>query len=118
MTQARTCLIFTLLALALLVSHAAFAQESKSDVDAGKALYDSFQCWQCHGYEGQGGRSGPRIVPADPYIVFSTLVRYTNLMPAYSPSELSDTQLKLIYEFVRSIPEPPALEEVTRMGLD
>mgnify|MGYP001227853641 CR=1 FL=1 len=118
MTQVRTCLIFTLLGLALLVSHAVFAQESKSDVDAGKALYDSFQCWQCHGYEGQGGRSGSRIVPADPYIVFSTLVRYTNLMPAYSPAELSDAQLKLIYEFVRSIPAPPPLEEVTRMGLE
>jgi mono/diheme cytochrome c family protein len=118
MTQARTCLTFTLLGLALLVSHAAFAQESKSDVDAGKALYDSFQCWQCHGYEGQGGRSGSRIVPVDPYIVFSTFVRYTDLMPAYSPAELSDAQLKQIYEFVRSIPAPPPLEEVSRMGLE
>lgn len=118
MTQARKCLFFTLLGLALLFSHVVFAQESESDVIAGKALYNSFQCWQCHGYEGQGGRSGPRIVPVDPYVVFSTFVRYTDLMPAYSPRELSDDQLKQIYAFVRSIPAPSPLEEVTRMGLE
>jgi mono/diheme cytochrome c family protein len=119
MTQVRKCLFFTLLGLALLFPHVAFAQESESDVSSGKALYDSFQCWQCHGYEGQGGRSGPRIAQtAYPYSVFAIFVRYTNLMPAYSPDVLSDAQLRDIYEFVRSIPAPPALEEISKLDFE
>jgi mono/diheme cytochrome c family protein len=119
MTQVKSYLIITLLGLAVLAPHAAFAQESESDVSSGKALYDSFQCWQCHGYEGQGGRAGPRIAPTDfPYIAFAQFVRHTNLMPAYSPNVLNDDQLKEIYEFVRSIPAPSALEDISKLDFE
>jgi mono/diheme cytochrome c family protein len=114
MTQAKSYLVIALLGLAVLASYAALAQESEPDVSSGKALYDSFQCWQCHGYEGQGSRAGPRIARTHyPYIAFATLVRHTNLMPAYSPNVLSDAQLRDIYAFVRAIPEPPALEDIS-----
>ena len=87
------------------------AQETGS-TDSGRQLYETYQCWQCHGYEGQGG-AATRIAPTVyPFEAFARLVRNTNLMPAYSPNSLSDAQLRQIYEFVRSRPEPPPLEDI------
>ncbi len=97
----------------------AWTQESGDDVGEGRALYVSQQCWQCHGYEGQGSIAGVRIAPTlYPYEAFARLVRYPNLMPAYSPKVLSDEQLQLIYAYVRSIPEPPPLEEIPELDFD
>ena len=99
----------------------AFPQEpeGEEDVREGRALYESQQCWQCHGHEGQGSVAGVRIAPTlYPYEAFSQLVRHTNLMPAYSPNVLSDGQLRLIYAFVQSIPEPPPLENIPELDFD
>ncbi len=97
----------------------AWAEEPGDDVREGRALYVSQQCWQCHGHEGQGGVAGNRIAPTRyPYEAFARLVRFTNLMPAYSPKVLSDKQLRLIYAYVRSIPEPPPLEEIPGLDFD
>ena len=119
MRPGRIHLVITILCLVVLAPHAALAQQAESDVSSGKSLYDSFQCWQCHGYEGQGGSSGVRIAPTNyPYIAFAQLVRFTNLMPAYSPNVLSDAQLRDIYEFVRSIPAPPEHEDITILNFE
>ena len=108
-----------ILLLWVLVSTAAFSQDSEETVREGRALYESQQCWQCHGYEGQGSVAGVRIAPTlYPYEAFALLVRHTNLMPAYSPNVLSDEQLRLIYAFVRYIPEPPPLEEIPELDFD
>ncbi|MCY3989116.1 MAG: cytochrome c [Gammaproteobacteria bacterium] len=97
----------------------AWSDEPANDVREGLALYISQQCWQCHGYEGQGGVAGVRLAPTLlPYEAFARLVRFTNLMPAYSPKVLGDEQLRLIYAYVRSIPEPPALEEIPELDFD
>ena len=97
----------------------AWSQEPNDDVREGRELYRSQQCWQCHGYEGQGGVAGVRIAPTlYPFEAFARLVRYTNLMPAYSPKVLSDEQLRAIYAYVRSIPEPPPLEEIPELNFD
>lgn len=88
-------------------------------VREGRALYSSHQCWQCHGYEGQGSAAGARIAPTlYPFEAFSRLVRHTNLMPAYSPNVLSEDQLRLIYAYVASIPEPPPLDEIPGLDFD
>ena len=96
-----------------------WSHEPEDDAREGRKLYVSQQCWQCHGYEGQGGVAGDRIAPTTyPYEAFARLVRFTNLMPAYSPKVLSDEQLRLIYAYVRSIPEPPPLEEIPELNFD
>jgi len=88
------------------------AQESGSGADAGRQLYTAYQCWQCHGYEGQGG-AAPRIGPTVyPFEAFAAFVRHSNEMPAYSPNVLSDADLRRIYEFVRTQPVPPAAAEI------
>ena len=97
----------------------AWSEEPNDDARKGRELYRSQQCWQCHGYEGQGGVAGVRIAPTlYPFEAFARLVRYPNLMPAYSPKVLSDEQLRAIYAYVRSIPEPPPLEEIPELNFD
>ncbi len=112
----RGVLVISLWALG---SAVAYTQEPDDDVREGRALYDSHQCWQCHGYEGQGSVAGVRVAPTlYPYEAFARLVRHTNLMPAYSPNVLSEEQLRLIYAFVQSIPEPPPLEDIPELGFE
>ena len=112
----RGVLVISLWALG---STVAYTQEPDDDVREGRALYDSHQCWQCHGYEGQGSVAGVRIAPTlYPYEAFARLVRHTNLMPAYSPNVLSEEQLRLIYAFVQSIPEPPPFEDIPELDFE
>lgn len=82
--------------------------------DEGRAAYVEHGCYQCHGYDGQGGFAGVRIAPDPlPYSAFAALVRYpANLMPAYPPPLLSDAQLKLIHDYVVSIPQPTPAAEI------
>jgi mono/diheme cytochrome c family protein len=91
-------------AAALFSAGALYAQET----EGGKTLYVTYGCYQCHGYEGQGGVSGPRIGPSPyPFLTFSQLVRRpANVMPAYAPSVLDDATLETIYQYVRAVPEP------------
>ncbi len=81
-------------------------------VDEGRELYLSFQCWQCHGYEGQGGAAARIASISYPVEAFARFLRNPKVMPAYPPSMLSDDEVRLIYDYVRSIPEPPALEDI------
>lgn len=78
-----------------------------------RELFVAYGCYQCHGFEGQGG-AALRIAPSPyPFEAFATLVRRpANEMPAYPASALSDEQLRAIYRYVRSIPEPRPLESI------
>ena len=106
----------SLVLLACAIASMAVAQNNSATVSSGRQLFESFQCWQCHGYEGQGG-VGPRIAgTVYPFEAFSRLVRHTTLMPAYSPNVLSDDELRTIWEFMRAQPEPPALDDIPEMG--
>jgi mono/diheme cytochrome c family protein len=94
---------------------AGYAQE-RADLDGGE-LYVNFGCHQCHGYEGQGSQASPpnpRIAPTPyPLEAFSVFIRTpVRLMPAYSPSVMSDDQLRAIYDYVGSMPEPPAVNDI------
>jgi mono/diheme cytochrome c family protein len=74
-----------------------------------RELFVRYGCYQCHGYEGQGGEA-LRIAPsAYPFEAFAAKVRKpANEMPAYAPEVLSDADLQALYRYVRAIPEPPA----------
>src|SRR5882672_1150042 len=99
----RTKRIACAAAMLALGSALAVAQPAPAD----RALFVSYGCYQCHGYEGQGGEA-LRIAPsAYPFEAFATRVRKPmNEMPAYAPEVLSDADLQGIYRYVRSIPEP------------
>ena len=84
----------------------------------GRALYLDFQCWQCHGYEGQGG-AAPRIASISyAFEAFERFVRFPNVMPAYPPDLLDDDSLRRIYAFVQSLPAPPRREDIPALNAD
>ena len=84
------------------------------NADTGKKLYVSYGCWQCHGYEGQGGAAGPRLAPRPlPLAGFSRYVRRpTNQMPPYTVKVVPDADLEHIHAFLTSRPAAPAASSI------
>ena len=74
----------------------------------GKKLFSGYGCYECHGRQGQGAGTGPRIGP--PRIPLATVLRYvrapTGQMPPYTAKVVSDQELADIYSFLASIPAP------------
>ncbi len=95
---------------------AAATQEDEA-IDRGKKDFVEVGCYQCHGYQGQGG-AGPRIAPKPLSLeAFTRLVRRPpNVMPAYSPKVLSDEQLKRIHKYLESIPEDPEVSTLPALS--
>ena len=104
-------LILLVVGAAVLLAGAAIGASATQDsdlVERGRADYVEVGCYQCHGYQGQGG-DGPRLAP-DPIALekFIRLVRQpANVMPAYSPKVLEDEQLERMHSYLESIPQPP-----------
>jgi ubiquinol-cytochrome c reductase cytochrome c subunit len=84
------------------------------NADTGKKLFVSVGCYQCHGYEGQGGSAGPRLAPRPlPYAGFSRYVRRpTNQMPPYTERLVPDADLAHIYAYLQSRPAPPPVSGI------
>jgi mono/diheme cytochrome c family protein len=101
MTKIITAAAISLLAL----SSAAYAA---GDAKKGKIAFEKNGCWQCHGYQGQGGIAGPALQRTQlPYEALNTFVRETSgAMPPYTKKILSDGDLEDIYAFLQSIPAP------------
>ena len=78
-----------------------------ASADKGKIAYVKNGCWQCHGFVGQGGITGPALAPdPKPLAVISVFVRNTNgAMPPYQKTILSDEDLADIYVYLQSIPK-------------
>ena len=81
------------------------------NAEAGKKLFVSDGCYQCHGYEAQGSNAtGPRLGPRP--IAFAAFSRYvrqpTGQMPPYTTKVVSDADLTNIYAFVSSRLAPAA----------
>ncbi len=84
------------------------AVQGSNPVEQGREEYIELGCYQCHGYQGQGG-AAPRLAP-DPISLenFMRIVRRPpNVMPAYSPAVVSEEQLERIHAYLGSIPQPP-----------
>lgn len=84
------------------------------DAESGKKLYNSVGCWTCHGYSGQGARTGARLAPNPlPFALFARYVRAPGGdMPPYTTKTVSDAQLADIYAFLKSIPRPRDAKEI------
>ena len=84
------------------------------NAEAGKKLWTAIGCWQCHGYEAQGGAAGPRLASRNlAWGVFSAYVRRpTNLMPPYTDKVLSTADLAHIYVYVISRPAPTPVANI------
>ena len=84
------------------------------NAETGKKLWTSYGCWQCHGYEGQGGAAGPRLASRPlPFARFSGYVRRpTNQMPPYSEKVMPDVDLAHMYAYLQSRPAPPPVASI------
>jgi len=84
------------------------------NAETGKKLFVSYGCWQCHGYEGQGGAAGPRLASRPlPFAAFSRYIRRpTNQMPPYTEKVVPDADLAHIHAFLQSRPAPAAVQSI------
>jgi len=83
------------------------------NIQNGKKIYSSYGCYQCHGYEGQGG-VGPRLAPRPTaFAAFSKYIRQpTGEMPPYTVKVVSDKEAADIYAFLQSIAPPPPANSI------
>lgn len=113
----------TVLVLVLLVAWAprAPAQSAQPAGNArnGGALYVDRGCWQCHGLAGQGGGiAGPRLAGrVQVWAAFSRYVRQpTEEMIPYTAKVLPDNELADIFEWLRTLPPPPAVDSLSLLS--
>lgn len=98
-------------AAALLAGNAGAAPAS---AEKGKAAFVRHGCWQCHGYQGQGGVTGPKLAPDPlPFEALSAFVRTTSRnMPPFREEILSNEDLADIYAYLESIPKGPDAKSI------
>ena len=90
----------------LLVAFAVFSTcAAAADANKGKDAYAQHGCWQCHGYVGQGGVTGPKLAPNPmPLAAMNVFVRNSNrAMPPYQKEILSDADLADIHAYLSTI---------------
>ena len=96
---------------AILLSLAALALSQAAlgagTAEKGKATYVKHGCWQCHGFDGQGGSAGSKLAPSPMALeAMSAFVRNTSgAMPPYTKAILSDADLADIHAFLQSLPK-------------
>ena len=85
-----------------------------ASAEKGKSAYLKHGCWQCHGYEGQGGITGPALAPnTKPLAFISAFVRNTNgAMPPYQKAVLSDEDLADIHAYLETRPKAPDYKSI------
>ena len=104
-TNAMPCRPLRLATFAFAIGALAHAAGAAPDE---RSPYVANGCYQCHGYAGQGGAGARLARTAYSFEAFAALVRRpANEMPAYAPQVLDDGELKAIYDYLRSLPEPP-----------
>ncbi len=109
--------LFVMVVLPALAISAAFcAQTSKgADGENGKKLFGSVGCYECHGYLGQGGTTGPREL-APPRFRSQPSQNLCELLWTrcrhFTVKVLTDSQLADIYAYLESIPQPPPAKSI------
>ena len=93
--------------LLLAVLGASQAALAAGSAEKGKTAYAQHGCWQCHGFAGQGGITGPKLAPDPmPLEALSAFVRNTRgAMPPYQRAILSDADLADIHAYLQSLPK-------------
>jgi mono/diheme cytochrome c family protein len=104
-----------LLTIAAVVSTAMWAQTNAGDKKNGERLYVKNGCYQCHGYQGQGGLAGARLAQTKLTLAaFTAFVRNppSGGMPPYRAKVMSDQELSDVYAHILTFPTPPPVANV------
>jgi mono/diheme cytochrome c family protein len=80
-----------------------------ASAEKGKTAFVQHGCWQCHGFQGQGGVTGPKLAPEPlPLETFTAFVRTSNrTMPPYMEAILSNEDLADIHAYLETLPKAP-----------
>jgi mono/diheme cytochrome c family protein len=98
----------------LLAPQASPVNAPKGNAESGKALFTKIGCFECHGREGQGAVTGPRL-NQNPitFARFNSYIRKpAGEMPPYTLKVVSEQQAADIYAYLQSLPKPPAVESI------
>ncbi len=105
-----------LVAVAAIVAGASGNARADGDAQKGNAAFVSHGCWECHGFNGQGGETSNgkviarTLLPLDAFVSF---VRNTNgEMPPFKEAIISDAELTDIYAYLQSLPQPKAVSDI------
>jgi ubiquinol-cytochrome c reductase cytochrome c subunit len=106
------------LALGVVVCCVGSREAGAASAENGKALFLKVGCYQCHGTQGQGAVTGPRLAPDPlPFETLSAFVRTTSgQMPPFHTKVLSDADLADIYAYLQSIPKPPDVKDLPQLN--
>lgn len=98
----------------LLLFLAPILSAQDGNADNGKKLFSKFGCYECHGYQGQGGGAGAKLAPKP--ISATALIAYvrhpSGSMPPYTSKVASDAELTDIRAYLASVPAPPPLKSI------
>ncbi|MGZ3275409.1 MAG: c-type cytochrome [Caulobacteraceae bacterium] len=101
------------------VAGSALAQDAapKGDAVHGKKIYVADGCWQCHGYQGQGG-AGPKLAPTPlPYeAIFRQLRKPRGTMPVYTHVTTPDQDVADIYAYLQTMPKAKAVADIPALS--
>jgi ubiquinol-cytochrome c reductase cytochrome c subunit len=111
LSSIRNCAKNLLLVSGLLFAPLALAAGS---AEKGKTAFVKHGCWQCHGFVGQGGVTGPKLAPNPiPPEAFSAFVRFSaGGMPPYQKTILSDEDLADIHAYLQSQSKAPDYKSI------
>jgi ubiquinol-cytochrome c reductase cytochrome c subunit len=107
----------TSLILSLAAGLVVCATQSALSADAarGRQIYEKVGCYQCHGFQGQGANTGPKLAP-DPLSAeaLATYIRNSGetLMPNYVEAVLPDGDVADIHAYLLTIKKPPAAKDI------
>jgi mono/diheme cytochrome c family protein len=101
------------------VAGSALAQDAapKGDAVHGKKIYVADGCWQCHGYQGQGG-AAPKLAPTPlPYEAVSRQLRKPRgTMPVYTHVTTPDQDVADIYAYLQTIPKAKTVADIPQLN--
>jgi ubiquinol-cytochrome c reductase cytochrome c subunit len=112
--QSNSLLCYALVRTAFVCTLLASATVALADPAKGRELYIKNGCWQCHGFVGQGGITGPKLAPEPkPFDFLNVFIRHTNgPMPKYSEKILSKEDLAEIHSYLASIPKGASVKDI------
>jgi mono/diheme cytochrome c family protein len=84
------------------------------NAENGKRIFTAYGCYQCHGYQGQGGGAGARLAPRPlPLAAMIAYVRKpTGVMPPVTAKVVSDAEIADIRAYLETVPAPPDVKSV------
>jgi mono/diheme cytochrome c family protein len=105
--------VLSILAAVFAASFVASAGASAQSAPAGntangKKLFETVGCFECHGWAGQGGGAGPKLIDPPAYPAFIVQLRTPrNVMPPFTNRVLTDQQAADIYAYVSTFAKAP-----------